>query len=238
MRNISLVLISLFCISIAAYGQRGAIEVGAGAGISVNSAPTENMAIRGAKTPVNYSILFNAFYNVHQNIAVGAELRLLELSRSGSDVVILIAPPAPVNNRKAVYSDMMMTLCAVGNAKLNVKRGYWYGGLAGGYATNLHDSAKIKLTTEYYRAPNDGSGFVWGGQLGFVYGVTRIMGLNLEVAMRKYYLSYDSYALGTNDALEYNITAYTVTAGVKFRILPPRKIQNDIPGMRGKGQSL
>ncbi len=244
MFTINKTLLVCFCLSLfssIAFAQRGSIEIATGGGVSMNNAPTANMPFTGTRSPVNYVAQLNMLYNIHRNISAGIELRTMELSRkSDSGYYILHSGIVGGDDRKIVYSDMMMSVCGVINGKINVMRGYFYGGVSVGYAFNIHDAAKIKLTNESYRAPNDGSGLTWGPHLGFTYGVNHFMALYVEGAMRKYYLSYNSFEPGLfpTEKLKYNITAYNFTVGLKFRIMPPRKVQNDIPGMRGQGRSL
>ena len=64
-----------------ANAQLGAVEIAAGAGISVNSNPGSNMYYKGDKLSFNYSGLLSGVYNVHRSMSVGIELRALELSR-------------------------------------------------------------------------------------------------------------------------------------------------------------
>lgn len=245
MFTINKTLLVCFCLSLfssIAFAQRGAIELAAGGGVSMNNAPTANMPFTGTSSPLNYVTQFNAVYNLHRNIAAGIEIRSSELSRTTDSVY---SPLIYGDGKKLVYSDMMITACAIVNGKVNVMRGYFYGGLAAGYATSLHDQTKLRTTSEIYRAPNDGKGFVWGIQGGFTYGINSFMGIYAEAALRTYHINH-SNSLGTgllpitnpNTELSYNITAYNLTVGVKFRIMPPRRVQNDIPGMRGQGRSL
>lgn len=234
-------LLSAILISATANAQRGAIEIGLGAGVSTNDNPSSNMAYTGNKGTLNYSGLLNGMYNVHRSISVGLEFRALELSRVSEDSVYNTYLKTQIggDDKRFVYSKMMVSACAVGNGKLNIMRGYLYGGLAAGYGFSRHDS-KTRGNNESYRAPDGGSGFVWGLQGGFTYGLSPAVGLNLEAALRNYSLNYDAGApeIFPYTDLKYNITAYTITAGIKVRIMPKYKAQNDIPAFRGKGRSL
>lgn len=222
------------------YAQRGAIEIGIGAGVSSNSDASGNMAYKGNVPTLNYSTLFNVLYNVHPNVSVGIEGRMSELSRK-SDSVYNTYLNATIggDGRKFVYSKNMMSVCAIGNGKYPIKRGYLYGGLAFGYGFSIHSSANMKTGNESYRAPDGGSGLVYGLQAGYTYGLNQIIGLNVEAALRRYTLSYSSTAPEVLPPanLEYNISAYTLTVGLKFRIIPKGKTQNDIPSFKGKGRS-
>lgn len=244
-RTARLMIVALFCIPYSSdvLAQRGAIELTAGAGVSTNSTPTDNMPYKGDRLTLNYSALAGAAYNIHRSISAGIEFRALELSRK-SDATFT----APFNtliggdDRKLMYSKATASACGVFNGKLTVFRGYFYGGAAIGYGFSMHDYGRSDAAKESYRTPDGGSGLVWGVQAGYTHGLSKVLGINFEAALRNYSLNYDHTAdydivPTTLPDLSYNITAYTFTVGLKIRIMPKYKAQNDIPGMRGKGRS-
>lgn len=239
MFTINKMLLGCLCLSLCssiAFAQRGAIELAAGGGVSMNSAPSGTLIYVGSKSPVNYSTQLNALYNVHRNISIGLDVRLLELSRITDTS---LTPTEPATARKIMYSKAVFTPCAVTNGKINIMRGYIYGGVALGYALNTHTDFSINRSKETYRTPGGGNGPVIGAQLGFTYGINRFMGIYAEAALRNITLESKADApKKIYTQLNYNITAYNLTVGVKFRIMPPRRVQNDIPGMRGQGRSL
>lgn len=241
--SLSLCLCFLLLSPITVSAQRGAVEINAGGGLSVNSTPTDNMPFKGAKLTANYSTILCGVYNFHRSMSAGIEVRSLGLSRkSDIDLNTMGYTFGAVggDNRKITYSANMVSVCAVYNAKLNTYRGYFYGGAAIGYGFSAHDDGRINPNTEVYRSPDGGSGVSWGVQAGYTYGISSALGLNFEGALRNYTLNYNSAvypSLLLAPDLSYNITAYTFTVGLKVRILPKYKAQNDIPAMRGKGRS-
>ncbi|MCB0698246.1 MAG: hypothetical protein H6551_06320 [Chitinophagales bacterium] len=222
------------------YAQRGATEIGIGAGVNMNGNPGANMAYTGNKGTVNYSVLLNGLYNVHPNVMVGIEIRMLELSRKSDSVYnTYLKTQIGGDGRKFVYAKRLIEACVVGNAKAALYRGYVYGGVAVGYAIINHDSRTLSAVKESYRGPDGGKGMAYGVQVGGTYGVNSFMGINAELALRRFNLNYDAGApeVRPYTNLHYGITSYSFTVGVKFRILPAYQAQNDIPSLRGKGRS-
>lgn len=231
--------------STIAYGQRGAIELTAGAGLSINSAPTDNMPYKGNRVAPNYSALFNATYNIHRSMSAGLEVRSLQLSNK-SDFVYTSSPISSLaiggDDKRFVFAKNAMSVCGVFNGKLNGYRGYYYAGGALGYGFTVHDASAVKREKESFRTPSNGSGLVWGLQAGYTYGLTALLGINIEGALRNYTFNHSNATIFQPEVtfpnnLQYNITAYTLTAGIKVRIVPKGKVQNNIPSMRGKGRS-
>lgn len=238
-----LVVALLLCASVA-HAQRGAFELTAGVGASINSAPSDNMPYKGNKIAPNYSALFNATYNIHRSMSAGVEVRSLQLSDKSDNLYLAGLPNTLVggDGKRFVYAKNALSVCGVFNGKLNTYRGYYYGGAALGYGFTMHDAAQVKREKESFRTPGNGSGFVWGVQAGYTHGLTAVLGLNIEGALRNYSLNHSSASTFQPEIvfpanLQYNITAYTLTVGLKVRIVPKGKVQNDIPGMRGKGRS-
>ncbi|HEY9177862.1 MAG TPA: hypothetical protein VIN07_09240 [Flavipsychrobacter sp.] len=221
-----------------AYAQPGAIEICPGAGISVNSNPGSNMSYKGDQLTLNYSALLSGMFNIHRSMSAGIELRALQLSRSHDGVYTTYLGTTIGGGKRFVYSKAALSACAIFNGKYNTYRGYIYGGGAAGYAVSNHDSRKLN-TNESYRAPAGGSGLVLGVQAGYTHGLNAVLGLNIEGALRNYSLGYDAGApeVRPYTNLQYNITAYTLTVGLKIRIMPKYKAQNAIPAQRGNGRS-
>lgn len=237
----SSIVLSVSLLANNAYAQRGAVEIGAGAGLSINGNPGSNMVYKGNRmTILNYSGVFNTSFNVHRSISAGIEVRSLELSRK-SDVVYPTYLKTTIggDDRKFVYSKGAISACAIVNGKYNTTMGYFYGGAAVGYGISRHNSQRINTNKESYRAPDGGSGRVLGIQAGYTHGINSLIGLNVEWALRNYTLKYDAGApeVRPYENLRYNITANTLTVGIRFRIMPKYAPQNDIPPMRGKGRS-
>lgn len=221
-----------------AYAQPGAIEICPGAGISVNSNPGSNMSYKGDQLTLNYSALLSGMFNIHRSMSAGIELRALQLSRNHDGVYATYLGTTIGGGKRFVYSKAALSACAIFNGKYNTYRGYIYGGGAAGYAVSNHDSRKLN-TNESYRAPAGGSGLVLGVQAGYTHGLNAVLGLNIEGALRNYTLGYDAGApeVRPYTNLKYNITAYTLTVGLKIRIMPKYKAQNAIPAQRGNGRS-
>ena len=221
-----------------ANAQLGAVEIAAGAGISVNSNPGSNMYYKGDKLSFNYSGLLSGVYNVHRSMSVGIELRALELSRRHDGVYTTYLGTDIGGGKRFVYAKAALSASLVFNGKYNTYRGYWYGGGAAGYALSNHNSATLK-PNESYRTPAGGQGLVLGVQAGYTHGINSVLGLNVEGALRNYTLGYDAGApdIRPYTNLKYNVTAYTITVGLKIRIMPKYKAQNAIPAQRGNGRS-
>ena len=222
------------------YAQKGAIEVGLGGGVSINSNPGSNMMYKGNRMTLNYSSGLNVIYNFHRSVALGFDVRMMELSRiSDQAYPTHLKTTVGGDDKRFVYSKSLISACALVNGRYTTPRGYVYGGGALGYGLSRHDSKNLNAKTETYRAPDGGQGIVWGLQAGYTHGVNSVLGLYAEAALRNYTLSYDAIAPEVRPyvLLNYNITAYTLTVGVKARIMPKYRAQNDIPPMRGKGRS-
>ena len=204
-----------------ANAQLGAVEIAAGAGISVNSNPGSNMYYKGDKLSFNYSGLLSGVYNVHRSMSVGIELRALELSRRHDGVYTTYLGIDIGGGKRFVYAKAALSASLVFNGKYNTYRGYWYGGGAAGYALSNHNSATLK-PNESYRTPAGGQGLVLGVQAGYTHGINSVLGLNVEGALRNYTLGYDAGApdIRPYTNLKYNVTAYTITVGLKIRIMP------------------
>lgn len=222
----------------SAIGQLGAVEITAGAGLSVNSNPGSNMFYKGDNMTLNYSTVLSGMFNIHRSMSVGIETRALQLSRNHDGFYTTYMGNVIGGGKKFMYSKAALSACFLFNGKYNTYRGYLYGGAAAGYAISNHNSGTLK-PNESYRTPAGGSGLVMGVQAGYTHGISSVLGLNFEGALRNYSLSYDAGApeIRPYTNLRYNITAYTLTVGLKVRIMPKYKAQNAIPAQRGKGRS-
>lgn len=239
MRN-SITILMVLLFSISANAQRGAIEILALGGPSINSNPSSNMAYKGENMTLNYTAALQGLYNVHRSISVGVEFRTTELSRISDSVYFTyLKTNIGGDGKRFTYSKMLLSASVVANGKLNLVRGYFYGGVALGYGMSTHDSKKLSKN-ESYRAPNGGNGFSFGTHIGYTYGINPYLGLNIEGSLRNYTLSYDAGApeVFPYTNLKYNITAYSITVGLKVRIMPDYGNQNYIPAFRGKGRSM
>lgn len=221
------------------YAQRGAIEIGLGAGGAVNGNPRDNMYYKGDKMAINYAALFNTTYNFHRNVAVGFEVRAAELARKAPNAyTTYMHTVIGGDNKRFVYSKSALSACLVANGKYVTPMGYIYGGGAMGYGISRHDS-KVLSGNEGYRAPDGGRGIVYGFQAGYTHGLNAVLGVNAEAAVRIYNMNYDAGApeIRPYTNLNYNIASYSICIALKARILPKYSAQNDIPAMRGRGRS-
>lgn len=239
MKKGALVLLLSLVVS-TSFAQPGIIELGAGGGVSINSNPSDNMVYKGNRMPANYALYVNGQYNIGYNFLLGLEFRTCELARRSDDT--FMGPDKYIiggDDRKFVYAKSMLSATIVANGKLNVARGYFYGGAAVGFGVARSVSDRLNYNSESYRAADGGLGPVLGAQIGYVHGLTPRLGLNAEIALRHYRLSYTADAPLTfpYTDLKYNITAYQFTIGVKYRIFPKYKAQNNIPRQRGQGRS-
>ena len=149
---------SLSLMTVAAAAQRKAIEIGLGAGVSINSNPTYNMAYAGNRITPNYSALLNGLYNVNKYLSVGIEARVMELSRKSDSVYnTYLFTKIGGDDKRFTYSKAMISGSAIANGKLVVNRGYAYAGVAVGYALSRQNSQLLNAN-ESYRAPDGGKG--------------------------------------------------------------------------------
>ena len=238
----SIVFIAVLIFTNAAIAQKGAIEIVGMGGPSINSNPTSNMVYKGDQISMNYTAALQGLYNVHRSISVGIEFRNTELSRrsSTSDSMHTTAVNLKVggDDKRYIYAKKLMAISLVGNGRLNLARAYLYGGVSLGYGFTGYNASK-RRPNETYRAPSGGNGFSFGIQAGYTYGLTSILAFNIEGSLRNYTLGYGNTAPGVFpvENLKYNITAYSVTVGLKIAITPKYKQQNYIPAFRGKGRS-
>lgn len=237
-------LSAIITISATTYAQKGAYEITAAAGASINSAPSGSFPYKGNQIAPNFTAVLNGKYNFHRSMSAGIEVRTNTLSNK-SDVLYTAGGFNSFvggDNKRFVFAKNIMSFTALFNGKLNTYRGYLYAGPALGYGMLVQDATNWKSEKESFRTPDNGGGLVWGVQAGYTHGLTAVLGLNIEAALRNYSVAFNNapgfvtttfYPANT----QYNITAYTVTVGLKVRIMPKYKPQNDIPAMRGNGRS-
>ena len=235
MKKIFAFLFSL--LPVVSYSQN--MEVALSGGVLVNTAPSDNMYYKADKYVVNYAGQLAILYNFAPHLQAGLEGHLFSLSNTSSATYISPTTGATIgsDNKKFVYASLATSVCAVGNAKLNIGYGYAYAGLALGYALTRNDS-KTLSADEVYKAPDGGKGFVLGAQVGFVHGISASLGVFLEVAMRYCDLKYDAQAPFMHPAadLHYSVIAFPATVGIRYRFLNAR-MHNNIPRQKGSGKA-
>jgi hypothetical protein len=209
----------LFLLPMTVQAQK--LELGLGAGFSMNSKPSDNMPYKGDILTVNYAVSFDILYNISNNWQAGVDANVSELSRKSSvQYKTFFGVPFGNDDKKIVYAKNATSVSLLFNRKLNTTTGYAYGGLAVGYCGAKQDS-KTLSGNEGYRAPDGGKGPVFGLQLGYVYAVSARVGIYAQGALRYYHLSYDAAEPTgtTNEHLKYNIIGYPVVFGFRIRFL-------------------
>lgn len=218
----SLLLVST---SVFAHAQINAqdLEIGVHGGVSSNGDPSGNMPYKGDIATFNYSGHLSVIYHIHKNFQIGLEGRVTELSRMTDSVYL--SPykiPFGADGKKMVYAKYMVSGAFLANlqAPVGTKGGYVYAGAAVGYGTSRHKTRRLN-DNESYRTPDGGSGMVFGGQVGFVMGLSKFIGLNIEGAYRSYTLNYDNNEvplLVPKEQLNFSVTDVSGTIGLRFRL--------------------
>lgn len=208
--------------SVERFSNYNQIELGIGGGISENGTPQGNMYYLGDQMIPNYATMLMIAENLGDNKwQVGLQGHVLELASTSSKTYIGDSYYATVggDGKKIVYSKLATAVCAIGNRKFYYGRNEIYLGLAVGFG--IARNAASYASDEGYVAPDGGRGMVFGGQLGYTLNFTKTFGLNLEVAPRYFCLAYDAmapYYVKPHNNLYYNIWAYPVTIGFRFKI--------------------
>lgn len=192
------------------------LELGFTGGISTNTKPSDNMLYKAAKPTLNYAVVGSVMYNINRHFQVGIQYGASELSARAADKYFYAGQFIGGDNKRFVYGKLTSALCVISNAKLNLGKGYLYGGVAVGYGATRHNS-KTLSSNEAFRAPNGGDGWVAGGQVGYVLGFTSRLAFNAEIAARYFKLYYDAKAT-TGEQLRYSITSFPVTVGFRYRL--------------------
>ena len=215
----SICLLFLLVLHITVDAQN--IEIGLAGGISTNSAPSDNIYYKSDKAAINYGGTLTVLYNFMDHMQYGIEAHVLELSGTSDKVYTgLNGLPIGGDDKKFVYAKNDAAVCGVFNGRLDVGRGYVYAGAALGYNISRQSSTTL-ASNESYRTPDGGHGFVFGAQLGYVYGVSHKLGFFAEAAYRYIDLKYDAEApaIAPKTDLHYHLTAMPVMIGIRYRIL-------------------
>lgn len=219
MKRTCIVLMAFF--SSTAYSQN--IEIGLSGGVSMNSDPSDNMVYKTDKSAINYAGSASVLYNLTAHIQYGLQANVMELSGTSENVYADVNHGFALiggDDKRFVYAKNALLLCGVFNGKVNINRGYLYAGLALGYGISRQSSTTLS-SGESYRAPDGGNGISFGGQLGYVVGVSYRFGFFAELAYRYIDLKYDAQAPAVHPStdLHYHMAAYPFTIGVRYRIL-------------------
>ncbi|HXS35510.1 MAG TPA: hypothetical protein VN721_02330 [Flavipsychrobacter sp.] len=215
-RSLVFLFLILPCLSYAQH-----ISFGVNAGVGMNSEPTGNVFYKGNQPTLNYAGHINALYSVLGHWQAGLQIDALELSdKSSTSYSYYHGSTIGNDGKKFVYSKIASSLSVVFNGKWNLINSYLYLGVAAGYGVARNYKA-IYGQNESYEAPDGGLGPVVGGQLGYVYGITSRLGVNIEAALRYYNLSYDAQApmIHSTEKLHYQAMAYNATVGIRYRLV-------------------
>ena len=232
-------LLAIICLALPSVSYSQNIEVALSGGFVVNTAPTDNMYYKADKYVVNYAGQIAILYNFAPHLQAGLEGHVFSLSNTSSKTYVSPFTGSIIgnDNKKFVYASLATSVCAVGNAKLNIGYGYAYAGLALGYSLTRDDS-KTLSADEAYKAPDGGKGFVLGAQVGYVHGISASFGFFIEAAMRYCDLKYDAQAPFVHPAadLHYQVMVLPVTIGLRYRFVNSRT-HNNIPRQKGSGKA-
>ena len=228
----------LCCLLLApasVYAQK--FEFGLGAGLSISTKPSDNMAFKTDRSVVNAAGALSLLYNINAHLQTGLEMHLLQLSGK-SDAVYTTFDGRKIggDDKKFVYGKSTYSFTAVLNGKKFMGNGYGYAGVAAGYVATRHDS-KTLSSNESYRAPNGGNGLALGLQLGYVRGISKRLAVNAELAMRYFNLGYDAMEpSGTSqDKLKYSIMAFPVTVGIRYQLFTSETKEKDRQDLMNQG---
>jgi len=212
------------------------IELGVGAGISLNSKPSENLYFKGEKTTINPAATVQGFYNINERWQAGLQLHFSSLSGKSTVTNIDSMGHSSSEDKRFVYAKTNIIGCAVVNARFPAQNGYVYGGAALGYGVSRHDSKTLK-SKEAYRTPDGGKGVVLGLQVGYVRGITKHLAVSAEAAFRYQQLGYDTHA-GTNtvtENLKYSVMSFPVTVGIRYQLFTSETREKERQDMMNSG---
>ncbi len=203
-----------------AFGQK--FEVGIGGGISSNTQPAGNMYYIGNQSIINYAGTVSAVYNSWSGWQLGLNIHELELASTSSVVFHDATYPSITyggDDKKFVYSAYTTSLCGIVNKKAMIGKSDIYLGFAVGFALAKNDPDN-RGPNESYKAPDNGNGLVLGMQAGYNYNFNPLFAFNIDLAARFYDLHYNVTAVNENTTsnLNYQIWAFPVTVGFRFRI--------------------
>ncbi len=201
-------------------------EFGLHVGFSSNSSPDGNMVYKGNVATYNYNASAAAYYNFYKVVQLGVEVRSVELSSKSDDTVYLSPWKLPIgkDDKKIVYAKAAVSTCALFNLRYAWKGNNIYLGGAGGYGFARNNSHKMQ-SGENYKAPDGGRGFCYGFQAGATIGINNNWAFNLEGQYRAYnfdYVDAEAPAIRPVEVLNYKITNYGFTVGLRYRIVSAR----------------
>ncbi len=213
-------------------------ELGIGAGVSINSKPTQNESYRGDIILPNYASNLTFLANLQSNWQVGIDVHALELSRkSSTDFPRLYTAEAGGKGMKFIYGQVTSSFCATINKKINTESGYFYLGAEMGFGLERDANTRYPTGKVYYMEPDGGRGLVYGAHAGYTQYITENIALNAEFAALVYDVKNKAEAplIKPATTLHYGISAYPLTVGIRYRFndfweaaLKPNK-SNELP---------
>lgn len=212
------ILCSLLLLPVFASAQK--MEVIAGGGFSTNSKPSNNMYYKGNRNTYNYAATLKVLYNLDNNVQIGLDAIVNELSRRSDLAYVGFRGEDLVggDDKKLVFSKVTTSVCAVLNKKLVFGSSNIYGGVGGGFVIGRNNSSQY-ADDESYKAPDGGFGLAVTAQVGYNYNISSRWALNVQAAMRYYELNYNAEApvVQPSTYLNYRVLAYPVTAGLAYK---------------------
>jgi len=192
------------------------IELGLNLGAAINTNPNGNLYYQGDKSPLNPMVSLKGLYNVNDHLQAGLDISLTQLTRkSDKSYPYYLGGTVGGDNKKIVLAKTYTSVCAIVNGKVFTKNGYMYGGAAVGHGVARHNS-QTRLPNESYRAPDGGNGLVAGLQIGAVWGASKTLGYNVELAGRYLNLQYDAKAPYTTPAADMSYHLYDIMLSIGF----------------------
>lgn len=193
-------------------------ELGAGGGISINGKPTNNLYFKGDKLTVNYASYLSLLKNMKDDVQMGIDIHVLELSRKSSVMYDFEGRNIGGDNKRFVYAKYAFSIDAVLNKKYYIGKNYVYGGIAAGLSIARNNAHNLPDNVSY-GAPDGGYGLSVGAQLGYVYNIDNRWALNAEVDARYYDFDYKAIApiVRPFTNIHYRIVAYPLTIGVRYK---------------------
>jgi hypothetical protein len=193
-------------------------ELGAGGGISLNGKPTNNLYFKGDKLTVNYASYLSLLKNMKDDVQMGIDIHMLELSRKSSVIYDFEGRNIGGDNKRFVYAKYAFSIDAVLNKKYYIGKNYVYGGIAAGLSIARNNAHNLPDNVSY-GAPDGGYGLSVGVQLGYVYNIDNRWALNAEVDARYYDFDYKAIApiVRPFTNIHYRIVAYPLTIGVRYK---------------------
>jgi hypothetical protein len=233
-------LLSLFCLLLLiSYGQW---EYAIGAGMSVNSTPSDNMYYQADKYIPNYAVSGSLVDNIGKDKSwqVGIQLHCLQLANKSSkpfasDNLSAYAynTNATVGNdgTKFVFGQYTVSATLIANKKIPVsQKAEMYIGIAAGYSS-IRNCRGTGSPVVAYLAPDGGQGPVYGGQIGFIAKSNNNTSFYMELAPRFYSVTFSGtqapFTQTPHPDLKFNTIAYPITLGYRYTF----------PDNHGKGLS-